>query len=198
MHFLHLNFRHIAWVPLLYYVNVSSVIYDPNPHINRMVNVIYYCAKQICFWLLISICRKCKSRCIFCWNHFADLFLKMLLIVPVKGSGMFTPFIWYFYNPFYFSGYINTYEYKNITYHALSALNSSSPSAAYMRLWTQSALFQIMACRLYSAKTLSEPILTYYQLDPEDHISSFKKLCFSMSSAKRWSFCAGGDDLIPP
>ena len=47
----------------------------------------------------------------------------------------------------------------------MMAINSSPPSAAYMRQWTGSALVQIMACRLIGAKPLSEPMLTYCQLD---------------------------------
>ena len=43
--------------------------------------------------------------------------------------------------------------------------NSSPPSAAYMRQWTGSALVQVMACRLFGAKPLPEPMLTYRQLD---------------------------------
>ena len=39
-------------------------------------------------------------------------------------------------------------------------VNSSPPSAAYMRQWIGSALVQIMACRLFGAKPLPEPILT--------------------------------------
>ena len=50
-------------------------------------------------------------------------------------------------------------------------VNSSPPSAAYMRRWTGSALVQIMACRLDGAKPLSEPMLTYCELDPKEHIS---------------------------
>ena len=44
--------------------------------------------------------------------------------------------------------------------------NSVPPSAAYMRQWIWSALVQIMACRLYGAKPLSNPMLGYCQLDP--------------------------------
>ena len=136
-----------------------------------MVNVIHYGAKQIRFWLFISICTKCKSRWIFCWNHFGDLFKKCYQLYRWRvwecSPHLFDTSI----TLFYFSRYINTYEYENIIYHALSALNLSPPCAAYMRLWTESALFQIMACRMDSAKPLSEPILTYYQLDPEEHIS---------------------------
>ena len=45
-------------------------------------------------------------------------------------------------------------------------INSSPPSAAYMHQWIRSALVQIMACRLFSTKPLSEPMLGYCQLDP--------------------------------
>ena len=45
-------------------------------------------------------------------------------------------------------------------------VNSSSPIAAYMRQWLGSALVQIMACRLFGAKPLSEPMLGYCQLEP--------------------------------
>ena len=41
----------------------------------------------------------------------------------------------------------------------------STPSATYMRQWIGSALFQIMACCLFSAKPLSKPMLGYCQLD---------------------------------
>ena len=44
--------------------------------------------------------------------------------------------------------------------------NSSPPSAAYMRQWIGSTLVQIMACRLFGAKSLSKPVLGYCQLDP--------------------------------
>ena len=42
--------------------------------------------------------------------------------------------------------------------------NSSPPSAAYMRQWIRT-LVQIMACRLFGAKPLPEPMLVYCQLD---------------------------------
>ena len=44
--------------------------------------------------------------------------------------------------------------------------------AAYMRQWTgRQALVQVMACRLFGAKSLPEPMLTYCQLDPQEQIS---------------------------
>ena len=45
------------------------------------------------------------------------------------------------------------------------------PNVAYMRQWTGTALVQIMAWRLFGAKPLSEPMLDYCQLDPQEQIS---------------------------
>ena len=39
-------------------------------------------------------------------------------------------------------------------------------SATYMRQWTGSALVEIMACRRFGAKSFSQPLLGYCQLDP--------------------------------
>ena len=50
-------------------------------------------------------------------------------------------------------------------------INISPLSAAYMRRWTGSGLVQIMACRLDGTKPLPEPMLTYCQLEPKEHIS---------------------------
>ena len=44
--------------------------------------------------------------------------------------------------------------------------NSSPTSAAYMRQWIGTALVQIMACHLFSAKPLSKSMLGYYQSEP--------------------------------
>ena len=51
-------------------------------------------------------------------------------------------------------------------------INSSPPSAAYMRQWIRSASVQTMACRLFGAKPLSEPLLGYCQLDPKEQTSA--------------------------
>ena len=42
-------------------------------------------------------------------------------------------------------------------------INSTPPSATYMRQWIGSALVQIMACHLFGAKPLSEGVL---EVDP--------------------------------
>ena len=48
----------------------------------------------------------------------------------------------------------------------LPLLNSSPPSARYMCQWFRSALVQIIACRPFSTKPLSKPMMDYCQLDP--------------------------------
>ena len=49
--------------------------------------------------------------------------------------------------------------------------NSSPPGTAYMRQWTGSLLVQVMACRLFGAKPLPEPVLLYCQLDSWERVS---------------------------
>ena len=51
------------------------------------------------------------------------------------------------------------------------SFNSSPPKAAYMRQSTRSALFRVMACRLFGTKPLPEPILAYCQSDTWEQIS---------------------------
>ena len=43
-------------------------------------------------------------------------------------------------------------------------VNSSPTSAAYMRQWTAKTLLQVMACHLFGAKPLPEPMMTCCQL----------------------------------
>ena len=45
-------------------------------------------------------------------------------------------------------------------------LNISRPSGTYMRHQIELSLVRINACRLFSAKLISEPITTYRQVDP--------------------------------
>ena len=53
----------------------------------------------------------------------------------------------------------------------LELFNSSSPGAAYMRRRTGSTLVQVMACRLFGAKPLPEPMMAYCQLDSLEQTS---------------------------
>ena len=50
-------------------------------------------------------------------------------------------------------------------------INSSAPSDVYMRRWIRSALVRLMAWRLFGAKLLPEPTLSYCQLNSWDKIS---------------------------
>ena len=85
-------------------------------------------------------------------------------------------------------------------------VNSSPPSTAYMRWWIGSAEVQMMSCRLFGAKPLSEPMLdiivdwtlrnkVQWNLNRNSYIS-FKKMHMKLSSAKWRPFCPGGDELI--
>ena len=84
--------------------------------------------------------------------------------------------------------------------------NSSLPGAAYMRQWTGSALVQIMACRLFGAKPLSEPMLKYCQLDLTNKLqwnSNRNTKFFIQENAFENVVCemaailSRGDDLLP-
>ena len=58
---------------------------------------------------------------------------------------------------------INIYTVFLYMYNILNIwfINSSPPSAAYMRQCIGSVMAQIMTCRLFGAKPLSEPMLCY-------------------------------------
>ena len=71
-------------------------------------------------------------------------------------------------------------------------VNSSPPSAAYTRRWTGSSLVQVMACRLFGAKPLPEPMLVYCQLDSWKQVSvkfesEFLSFSFTKMHLKMWS-----------
>ena len=54
------------------------------------------------------------------------------------------------------------------TLRQINSLRLSDTHMCQYNIWT---LVQIMACRLFGAKPLSEPMLSYYQLDLKGHIS---------------------------
>ena len=77
-------------------------------------------------------------------------------------------------------------------------INSSPPSAAYMRQWIGSAFVQIIACNLFSAKSLSKPVLGDLSIGPlgtnfseilikMQNLNSRK--CVKIPSAKWPPFC---------
>ena len=77
-----------------------------------------------------------------------------------------------------------------MTPFSLYQVNSSPPSAAYMRHWAGSSLVQVMACRLFGAKPLPEPMLAFCLMVSWEHnwngilSFSFKKMQLKMSCAK--------------
>ena len=90
-------------------------------------------------------------------------------------------------------------------HNMVKVFNTSPPSAAYMRQWIESALGQIMACRLFSTKRLSKPILGYGQKGIKFseilfiiQSFSFTKMPLKISSAKWRPFCPGGNKLNNP
>ena len=69
--------------------------------------------------------------------------------------------------------------------------------------WIRPALVQIMACCLFGAKPLSQPMLAYCQLHFGTNFGeflsknlSFTKIHLKISSTKWRPFCPGGDELI--
>ena len=84
-------------------------------------------------------------------------------------------------------------------------VNSSSPNAAYMRQWIGSSLVQVMACHLFGAKLLREPVLAYWQLHSWRQISvKFESEFYHFHSRKciwncrlpKWrSCCPRGDEV---
>ena len=72
-----------------------------------------------------------------------------------------------------------------------------------MLQWTGSSLGQVMACRLFSAKPLPEPMLVYCQLDSLEKVSVkfeyefyhfHSTKCIWKCLPKWWPFCPGGDE----
>ena len=58
-------------------------------------------------------------------------------------------------------GITNSFKFQHLNFH----------DAAYVRQWIRSALFQILACRLFGAKPLSEPMLGYCEVCPYEQTS---------------------------
>ena len=99
------------------------------------------------------------------------------------------------------------FPFDDVIMHDLdhfATLNSPRPNNAYVRQQTRPSLFKIMACRLFGTNPLSEPILSYCQLDPCKQISvkfelkfqqfSFRKINIEMS-AKWGQLCLGPNVL---
>ena len=89
--------------------------------------------------------------------------------------------------------------------HVIQMVNSFPPRATYMHQWSGSALVQLMACCLYGAKPLPEPMLAYCQSDSWQQISVKLELEFCYFHSRKciwncrlpqwWPFCPEGDEF---
>ena len=84
-------------------------------------------------------------------------------------------------------------------------INSSPASAAYTRRWTTLVLVQVMACRLFGAKSLHEPVLPMFNLYLRNNLQWNLNLKKINSCKCTWKcrlrdgghFVQGGDKLKP-
>ena len=83
-------------------------------------------------------------------------------------------------------------------------VNSSLPSAAYMRQWTDYSFVQVMACHLIGAKPLPEPMPTlsigplgtnFSEIQIKMQNFPFRKMNLKLLSGKWQPFCPGKDEL---
>ena len=81
------------------------------------------------------------------------------------------------------------------TIRRLASINSSYPNTAYMRQWTGSTLVQVTACRLFGAKPLPEPMLTYCHLDPYEQTSVKLKSKYKILISFEIIVCEIADNL---
>ena len=96
---------------------------------------------------------------------------------PKSGNRMFL--LCKSWCPFHITVFWKNKEKRSTFSRPDKCINSSPPSATYMRQWSGPASVQIMTCRLFGAKPLPEPMLTYCQVDSWEQISAFKTLLFS-------------------
>ena len=94
--------------------------------------------------------------------------------------------------------HIHTSSYWSMHCIISRNLNSLRPSDTYICQHDIPTLLQIMACRLFGAKPLSEPMPPYCRLNHKKYISvksslkfSFRKFRFEMAPAKWRPLCLG-------
>ena len=89
------------------------------------------------------------------------------------------------------------YRLISLLYHhrRKSVFNASPTSTAYIPQWNESALVQIMACRLFGAKPLSKPMLGDCQLDTyvQTWMQFYSKYKTFHSPKCIWKYCLRND-----
>ena len=160
------------------------------------------------FWVT-SICFFCQT---FMWgpiqNKVAVFLIKESLLWTLEGSTIISysgkgAFL-YWHQPLVAKEGITCIQ-SSLPVAGCDLLNSSPPSATYMRQWTGSTLVQVMACRLFGAKPLPEPMRVYCWLNSWEQISEkfesefyhfhSRKCIWNCRLPKRQPFCPGGDEL---
>ena len=106
----------------------------------------------------MSKCGDRVTRCRFKTAHGNTLHNHNVTTTWLRRNAIFTQ--WWRHQSIHWR-YVSPVEDTNL-------VTSSPPGAVYiyMRQWIGSALLQIMVCRLFGAKPLSEPMLEYCQFDP--------------------------------
>ena len=98
---------------------------------------------------------------------------------------------WQYRSLYNFTRLISTYRLTHLL-----------PGAAYMRQWVLSALFQIVACRLFGTKALLKPIgplgTNFSEIVIKTQHLLFTKMHLKISSTKWRPFCPGGKVLTSP
>ena len=85
----------------------------------------------------------------------------------------------------WYTGYCWSGALIHSTHNAdLHVINSSPPNAAYIRQWMGQSLVQIMACRLFGLKPLSEPVNWTFGDKPQLHFWLNKNILFKKMHLK--------------
>ena len=166
------------------------------PHINFFVCLLNDIRHHITYFMQFN---KMSVRLVFAPNDIFHIF-------PMDSCNRCTHILQVC---FIGTGAIVWYDWPNASKATLSNMdtyNSSPPSAAYMRQWIGPSLVQVLACRLFGAKPLPEPMLAYWQLDSWEQISvkfesefyhfHSRKCTWKCRLPKWWPFCPGGNGLM--
>ena len=103
----------------------------------------------------------------------------------------------------YLETFINSYQ-SNCVHSCINTtsvfVNPLRPEDWYIRQWTGSSLIQVIACRLFSSdKWFPEPMVFYYELDPQGHTSVKLKKKFKRFPSRKWiaKYCRKMAAILP-
>ena len=106
--------------------------------------------------------------------------------VKLRYLWTFTPHTkWYMEQSWNVFIVVNVTRLLSRRYNCQWRFNSPPPSVAYMGRWTGSVFVQVMACRLFGAKPLPEPVLTYCQLYPKNKFPWNSNICMKENAFEK-------------